>query len=85
MQGGRYDTDERLTLISLLPYVERCNIPIVMDATNSGEDAVIRQKGGWDGLVNGNRMDGSLQGRGGGGGQSGGHAEGLSLTGVVGG
>lgn len=54
-----------------------------MDATNSDRDAVIRQKGGcrWSRLVHGSLRDGILQGKG----QSEGHAEGLRLTGVVGG
>ena len=55
-----------------------------MDATDSGEDVVVRQKGGY-GLA-GWYM--TVKGMGickGGGCQSGGHAEDLSLTGVVGG
>lgn len=37
------------------------NIPIVMDATNSGKDAVVRQRGGWGwGLVHGRQRYGSL-------------------------
>lgn len=50
-------------LISLLPKVERHNNPVVVDATDRGKDAVVRQKGGygWDGLVHGSQRDGSFQ------------------------
>lgn len=45
----------------LLPMYENCDIPVVMEATNSGEDAVIRKVGvnGME-LVHGNHNDGSL-------------------------
>lgn len=61
MQGCICDTNACSLYSLLLPKYEKCGIPRVMEATDSGEDAVIR-KVGVNGMerVHGSHRDGSL-------------------------